>query len=145
MKMYYQCIVFICAEYICFNLKTPLPQSSGLLLFQIFLCSFFKKRISAVYIVCPFSAPMVVLYRYQWHWRVIITLLTSYRYHPHMATSAVHFRTKEPAVLSDGVTLDAAEWVTWSSTATNAEQNPWGTHLKGQNVNTHYHFIYFIF
>lgn len=53
-----------------------------------------------------------------------ITPLTSYRYYTHVTASAVHFRAKEPAVLSDGVALDAAKWVTRTPPATHTEQNP---------------------
>lgn len=52
-----------------------------------------------------------------------ITPLTSYRYYPHVSSSAVHFRAKEPAVLSDGVALDAAKWVTRTPPAAHTEQN----------------------
>lgn len=51
-------------------------------------------------------------------------MLTSYRYYTHVAPSAVHFWAKEPAVLSDGVALDAAKWVTRTPPATHTEQNP---------------------
>lgn len=50
--------------------------------------------------------------------------LTSYRYYTHMTASAVHLRAKEPAVLSNGVTLNAAKWVPGTASAAHTEQNP---------------------
>lgn len=49
--------------------------------------------------------------------------LTSDRYYTHVPPSAVHFRAKEPAVLSNGVAFDAAKWVTRAPPATHTEQN----------------------
>lgn len=49
--------------------------------------------------------------------------LTSYRDHAHVAPSAVHLGAEEPAVLGDGVALNAAERVAGTSTAAHAEQN----------------------
>lgn len=49
--------------------------------------------------------------------------LTSYRYYAHVTPSAVHFWAKKPAVLSDGVTLNAAKRVTRTAPATHTEQN----------------------
>lgn len=69
----------------------------------------------------------VVLYR---------TLLTSYRYYTHMTPPAVHFRAEKPAVLSDGVALDAAKWVTRSPPAPHTEQNPWWNDEREQKPGT---------
>ena len=52
-----------------------------------------------------------------------MTPLTSYRYYAHVSPPAVHFRAKEPAVLSDGVALDAAKWGTRTPPAAHTEQN----------------------
>lgn len=54
------------------------------------------------------------------------TPLTSNWYHSYVAPSTVHLRAKEPAVLDDGVALDAAEWVAGTTPAAHAEQNTWG-------------------
>lgn len=61
------------------------------------------------------SLPVALLY---------ITPLTSHRYYTHVTPSAVHFRAEKPAVLSDGVALDAAKWVAGAPPAAHTEQNP---------------------
>lgn len=49
--------------------------------------------------------------------------LTFYRDDSHMSAPAVHLRAKEPAVLADGVALDAAERISGTSTSPHAEQH----------------------
>lgn len=75
-------------------------------------------------------------------WSVIVwtpvTRLTSDRNDTHMTPPAVHFRTKEPTVLRDGVTLDAAERVTRTPPAPHTEQNPWRTKALARWENTHH-------
>lgn len=53
----------------------------------------------------------------------ISVLLTSYRYYTHVTPSAVHLGAEKPAVLSDGVALDAAKWVARTPPASHTEQN----------------------
>jgi hypothetical protein len=52
--------------------------------------------------------------------------LTSDRDDSNMASSAVHLGPEEPAVLGDGVALDAAERVSRAAAAAHAEQDAWG-------------------
>lgn len=49
--------------------------------------------------------------------------LTSYRDDSHVSASAVHLRAEEPAVLADGVALDAAERISRPATPPHAEQH----------------------
>ena len=64
--------------------------------------------------------------------------ITSYRYDSNVPSSAVHLRSKEPAVLADGVTLDAAERVPGTASPADTEQHAWregGVSGKDQSEN----------